>query len=177
MLSSGPHHCLFGPRGTLGLQLSGIVCFLSVVFWDTGGSSCRALSVLFVCHFWASTDTGAPFVGYCLFFLSVTFAPRGELGFQLSGITVCPFWRRRHKGSRYYLFFLSSVFRASRCTRAPAVGYRLIFLSVIFGARGTLGLQLSGIVCFFLSATLGQRGRLGLQLSEIVCLFLALRDI
>ena len=47
-------------------------------------SSSRVLSGLFVLPFWASKDTGAPAVGYCVVLLSGNFGQRGKLGLQLS---------------------------------------------------------------------------------------------
>jgi hypothetical protein len=86
-------HVDFAHQGIMRLQLLGIVgsfC-LSISglrgFW---GSSCRVLYFLFVCQIRASGDSGAPAVGYCLFFLFVNFGPQGILGLQLSGI-VCSF--------------------------------------------------------------------------------------
>ena len=51
-LSSRPCNVLFGPRRTLGLQLSGIVCSLCLSISGLralSGSRCRVLSDLFVC--------------------------------------------------------------------------------------------------------------------------------
>ena len=79
----------FGPQEILGLQLSGIVCSFCLSIPGLGGfwgSSCRELSVRFVCQFRASGDSGAPPVRYCLFFLFVNFGPQGILELQLSGI-------------------------------------------------------------------------------------------
>ena len=98
-------------QGILGLQLSGIVCSF--------------------CQFWASGDSRAPAVAFCLCFLSVNFGPQGILVLScqvLSVLFVCSFW-------------------ASGASGAPAVGYCLFLFSVNFGPQGILGLQLSSIAC------------------------------
>ena len=83
----------FEHPGTLGLQLSGALCFFCLTFlrleghWD---SSCWILYVLFVWSVRASKNNRAPVVRYCLQVLSVLFGPRGTLGLQLSDI-VCSF--------------------------------------------------------------------------------------
>ena len=95
------------PIGTLGLQLSGIVCVLFVcqlrdsqglpgIPRESQGSSCRVLCVLFVYQFRDSQglpgiprDSWAPAVGYCVFFLCVNFGtPRDSQGFLGSSCRV-----------------------------------------------------------------------------------------
>ena len=69
---------------------------------------------LSVCQFRASRGSGGPAVGYCLFFLCVTFGPRGTLGSNcqvLSDLFLCQY-------------------RASGDALAPAVGYCLVFFLI-----------------------------------------------
>jgi len=123
---------LFGPRGILGLQLSSIVCPFHLFFSGLQGSwssSCRVLSILFICSFRASRDPASPSVGYILFLLSVLVGPRAILGLQLLGV-ICSFCMS------------FSGLRGSWC-----INYQI--LSVSFGPQGILGLQLSGSVMFF----------------------------
>jgi hypothetical protein len=194
ILWSDPNRGKSGPGEGLGIQLLGIVCLfvLSVNLgpWGHWVSSCGALSVIFVCQFRASGDTGAPAVRYCLFFLVCQFRASGDTG--ASAVGCC-------------LFFVVYQFRASGDTGAQAVGHVLFFLVCQFQEWvGTLGLHLSCIVSlmsclsmaglgghwasscwdyifffvcqvapavvyclFFLSVNFRLRGTLGLQLSSV----------
>ena len=116
------------------------------------GSSCRVLSGLFVFQFWASGDSLARAVVYCLIFLSFNFGPQRTFWLQLSGIVrslrLSISGLRELSGSscRVLSDLCVCEFRASGDSLAPAVVYCLVFLSVNFGPQGTLWLQLSGIV-------------------------------
>ena len=137
------------------------------------------MSVLFVCQFWASGATGAPVVGGvcsvrlsilglwgnwgsscrgCLFFSSVNSGPQGQLGLQLSGMSVlfvCQFW-------------------ASGATGAPAVGGVSSFRLSNLGLGGNWGSSCRG--CLFFSSILGPGGNWGsscrgcLFFSSVLCL-------
>ena len=153
------------------------------------GSSCRVLTVLFVCRFRASRDSLAPAVKYCLVFLSVNFGlqgnslasavryclsfvsvnfgPLGTIWLQLSGIVwSCCLYISGLKGlsgsSCRVLFDLFVYqFQTSWDSLAPAVGYCLVLLSVNFGPQGTLWLRLSGVVWSFRLSVSGLRGLSG----------------
>ena len=149
-------------------------------------SSCRVLSVPFVCQLRASLDTRPPAVRYCLYFLSDNFRPRGTLRLQLSSI-ICSFdlslaGLEGRWGPSCRVLSVLSVYqvRASKDTGAQAFGYCLFFLSVNCRPRGTLGLKLSGIVCHFCLSISGLEGHWGSSCRALyvlsVCQFRASRD-
>ena len=109
--------CLFssGLMGQRSFSCRLLCVFPSVLFAPKGTS--RAPDAGIVHTFLASRDIGAPAIGYCLFFLSVHFRPRGTLGLQLSGIVWSFCLSSGARGilklqlSSNCLFFLSADFR------------------------------------------------------------------
>ena len=80
--------------------------------------------------------SGAPAVGYCLFYLFFNFKPHGILGFQLSGIA-CSF-----------CLSILIKFRPRGILWLRLSNIVCSFLFVHFWPQGILLFELSGILCF-----------------------------